>query len=423
MLDEYFEIEGKNRLFGDITVHSAKNAVLPMMAGAILTDEPVTIQECPDITDIYAMSSILEKLGVDVKKSGRDITISGSPKLGEVPDFLACTLRSSVYMLGALLSTVGRVELAKTGGCKIGARPVDIHIDGLKTLGAKVEENDGKIICSADKLKGGEFFLKYPSVGATENLILSAVKAKGTTSLFGVAREPEILSLCDMLNKMGAKIYGAGTSVIRIDGVDRLFGATIKPIGDRIVAGTYACAVAVTGGKVTIHNADTKYLGGLLSRLVSDHYTVKDSGLSFSVESDGVNFPCDFYTGAYPMFPTDLQAPYSAVLLYANGKSEINETVFENRFSHIEEYKKFGAKVHISGQTAKIFGCKELYGATVSANDLRGGAGLIIAALGANGKSEIGGLHFIDRGYENIEKDLFSLGAKITRIYKNAENP
>lgn len=415
MCEEYFEIEGGNHLFGDIIVHSAKNAVLPMMAGAILTDEPVTIEDCPFITDIGVMSSILERLGVDVKRTGRDITISGSPNMSEVPDFLACTLRSSVYMLGALLSTVGRVELAKTGGCKIGARPVDIHIDGLKTLGAKVEESDGKIICTADKLKGGEFFLKYPSVGATENLVLSAVKAKGETSLYGVAREPEIISLCDMLNKMGARISGAGTSVIRIDGVDRLCGAKIKPLGDRIVAGTYVCAVAVAGGKVTIHNADPRYLGGLLSRIVSKHCIITDNGLSFSVESDGTNLPCTFYTGAYPMFPTDLQAPYSAVLLYANGKSEINETVFENRFSHIEEYKKFGANVCVSGQSAKIFGGKPLSGTRVYANDLRGGAGLIISALGASGRSEIFGLDYIDRGYEKIEKDLASLGAKIQR--------
>lgn len=412
---EYLEITGGNPLIGKTRVHAAKNAVLPIMAAATLASSPVEIYDCPDITDVDSMCGILSSIGVSTEKNGRTLTVFGEPTAADVPDYLSCALRSSVFMLGALLTRLGEVRLFTPGGCRIGARPMDIHIDGLCALGASVEYGDDNLRLYAKKLKGAEIRLKYPSVGATENLLLAAAGAEGETVLIGCAREPEIESLCQLLRLMGAGIEGEGTPVIKIRGTNRFDGARITPVFDRIVTGTVMTAVAVTGGRVEIDNCNSSALGAVVTSLVSKHFTVIDGGGMMTIESDGVLFPTDIVTGPYPLFPTDMQAPFMAAQCYAAGVSQTTETVFENRFAHVGELVKTGADISLENEVATVSGGKKLHGADMYAADLRGGAGLVVAALGAEGQSRVFNLRHIDRGYEKIEDVFSSLGGKISR--------
>ena len=414
MRNEYFEIVGGDPLFGKTKVYSAKNAVLPMLAGAMLTSESVVIKDCPHISDVENMVKIRECLSLKTTWHGRDIVAYGKVENNHIPEHLAGVMRSSVFMLGPLLVETGKVKLHTPGGCKIGARPIDIHLDGLEKLGAKIRLLDDGVECSADRLHGAEIVLRYPSVGATENLISAAVKAKGKTTLIGVAREPEVVSLCDMFIGMGAKIQGAGTSVIKIQGVENLYGTTVTPVTDRIVAGTIILAVALTGGKVRVEGCEIRHLGALVTKLVSKHFVVIDSVGGVTVESDGQIEPFDVFSGPYPKFPTDLQPIATAVLCQLRGESLVEEKVFENRFLYANELQKMGAEINVFKDKLLIRG-SSLLGADVTATDLRGGAGLVVAGLKAKGVTKVSGVEHIDRGYENIEYLFSNLQAKIAR--------
>lgn len=414
MANEFFEIVGGNGLCGKTGVYSAKNAVLPMLAGAMLTEDKVVIKDCPHISDVDNMLKIRRCLSLETGWKDRDIVASGKLEGNHVPESLAGVMRSSVFMLGPLLAKTGRVKLHTPGGCKIGARPIDIHLKGLEQLGAKINIVDDGVECVADRLVGADVVLRYPSVGATENLITASVLAKGSTTLIGVAREPEVVSLCEMLVGMGAKIKGAGTSVLKIEGVPNLYGTTIKPVEDRIVSGTVILATALTGGKVTIHGCDIAHLGALATKLVSKHFVIVDSSVGVTVESDGHVKPFDVFSGPYPKFPTDLQPIATAVLAQLDGVSVVEEKVFENRFTYANELKKMGADIVMSEGRLLTNG-KPLTGAEVEAKDLRGGAGLVVAGLNAKGKTKVFGVEYIDRGYEKMEYLFSSLGAKISR--------
>ena len=414
MKKEVLEIIGGKRLEGKTKVYSAKNAVLPMLAGAMLTKETVTIKDCPFISDIENMLKIRDILSLSTSWSGRDIVASGSVCNNHIPESLARVMRSSIFMLGPLLTETGNVKMHLPGGCRIGARPIDIHLNGLEKLGAKIEVFDNYVLCRGDRLKGADVVLRYPSVGATENLISASVKAKGETTLIGVAREPEVVSFCDMLNSMGAKIKGAGTSVIKIIGVDNLYGTTIKPVTDRIVAGTIILATALTGGRVRIDDCCVNHLGALATKLASPNIQIVSSLDSVVVESDGNVKALDMISGPYPKFPTDLQPIATAVLCQGKGQCVVEEGVFENRFSYVNELIKMGAKISLLGERATVQSA-QLIGTEVEATDLRGGAGLVVAGLNAKGTTVVSGVEYIDRGYEEIEKIFQNLGAKIIR--------
>ncbi len=415
MKSECLKIEGGNRLNGETKVYSAKNAVLPMLAAAMLTEDKVAIKDCPKITDIDNMLKIRECLSLETVWQDRTIIASGKMKDGHIPESLAGVMRSSVFMLGPMLAQKGKVKLHTPGGCKIGARPIDIHLSGLEKLGAKVKLYDDGVECIAKRLRGAEIVLRYPSVGATENLITAAVKAKGDSTLIGVAREPEVVSLCEMLVGMGAKISGLGTSVLKITGVDELYGTTITPVTDRIVAGTVILAVALTGGKVRIDGCNINHLGALATKLVSKNMVIVDDMGGVTVESDGKLCPTDVASGPYPKFPTDLQPILAAVLCQVDGVSTVEERVFESRFSYVGQLKEMGANISVVKDKAVIVGGR-LYGAEVGAKDLRGGAGIVVAALNAKGTTFVRGVEYIDRGYEKIEYLFASLGGKISRI-------
>lgn len=415
MKREIFVIEGGNSLFGRTEIHGAKNAVLPMLAASILSPAPVTVRDCPHISDVDDMLSVLDAVGVRTERSGRDITVSGAPSVTEIPSGLACAMRSSVYMLGALLSACGEVRLYAPGGCRIGARPLDIHFDGLARLGAKVEFGEDHVLCAARRLVGTDIVLRYPSVGATENLIMAAVKARGTTRLIGAAREPEVVSLVRLLVRMGADISGEGTPVVTIRGVESLDGAKVQPVKDRIVAGTVMAAVAVCGGRVELYGADSSVMGAIISPFLGAHTFLVEHGGAMVFESDGMLAPTDVGTGPYPLFPTDMQAPFMACQCYASGMSTMRETVFEDRFAHVPELISMGAGIALAGNTAFVDGSAGMHGAEVAARDLRGGAGLVVAALGAKGRSTVSGVRYIDRGYEDLSALFGVLGASVVR--------
>ncbi len=403
-------------MFGETVIHGAKNAVLPLLASSVLTSKPVTVLDCPNITDVNAMAEVLRALGMHVSKNGRSITVSGEPNAMSVPPHLSSVMRSSMFLLGSMLTKTGEVRMANPGGCNIGPRPLDIHLDGLQLMGATVETGADYVHCYARRLQGADILMRYPSVGATENLMMSAVLAKGSTSLIGCAREPEIVSLAEGLRAMGARIRGEGTSVIKVDGVDELDGAVITPVEDRIAAGTFLAAAALAGGEVEIKNINAKYLQSVICQLATPHCAITDKSGILSVKSDGIILPSDISTGPYPLFPTDMQAQLMACQCAADGGvSTMHETVFENRFAHALEYAKMGVKISVCNKVATIYGGTLKGSETLTASDLRGGAGLVIAALKANGESVISGVEFIDRGYEKLENALMQLGASVGR--------
>ena len=415
MQNEIFEIIGGSKLGGMTKVYSAKNAVLPMLAGAMLTKEEVTIKDCPIITDIDNMFKIRDCLSLSTAWQGRNIVASGSVENNHIPESLAGVMRSSIFMLGPLLVETGKVRLHLPGGCKIGARPIDIHLDGLSKMGAKIEVFDNGVQCEADRLQGAEIILRYPSVGATENLISAAVKARGETTLIGVAREPEVVSFAEMLVSMGARISGIGTPVVKIKGVECLHGTTVKPATDRIVTGTIILATALVGGRVFIDGGNIRHIGALATKLASKNCEIVEFHDGIIIESDGEMSAFDLSSGPYPKFPTDLQPIAVSALCQMKGHCAVEENVFENRFSYTDELVKMGAQISLIGDRAIINGAS-LVGKNVVAKDLRGGAGLVVASLKASGVTRVSGVAHIDRGYENIEKIFSSLGAKIVRI-------
>lgn len=413
-MDKYI-INGGKKICGDITAESSKNAVLPMLAACVLTDEEVIIQNCPKISDVMNMLKILNYLGASTYFSDNNLVVnaSGINKF-DVPTELSKELRASVLLLGALLSRNKKVKLAYPGGCDIGMRPIDIHIDALRHLGAVVGESEGEILCDGYCLAGNDVYLDFPSVGATENIILTSVLLKGITKIHNPAKEPEIVDLAMLLNKMGAKVSGAGSNTIVIEGVKRLSGATHKPIPDRIEVGTYLIAAAITGGEIEIKNVKPENISSLIVKLC-------DNTCKISLKNDiihlvsGMRKSFSVATGPYPYFPTDMQAQCTSLLSVSSGISVVEENVFEMRFRHIPELIKMGADIKVRGSTAIIRGVKKLHAAEVTAYDLRCGAALVLAGLVAEGKTVVCGIKHLERGYLEMDKKLRCLGADIIK--------
>ncbi len=413
---EKYIINGGRPLSGKLKIESAKNAVLPILAASILTDEEVVIMSCPKIKDVMNMIKILNYLGVKTEFHQDNLIVDSSGLNSyTIPADLAGELRSSIFMMGSLLSRVKKARISYPGGCNIGLRPIDIHISALTELGVLVTEACGEIICTTDGVKGREIYLDYPSVGATENAMLSAVMAKGKTEIHNPAKEPEIIDLMNFLNSMGARVFGAGTSTIFIEGVKRLHGTCYKPIFDRIECGTYLIAAAITGGEIELSNCNAKNISSLIHKLCDNtcKMTVKNDIIHLKSGKCKKSFSLD--TGPYPCFPTDLQAQTMSLATVSEGTSVITETVFETRYNHVPELIRMGANVSVKGRTAIIQGVKRLHGASVTAKDLRGGAALVIAGLGAEGKTVVNDVRHIERGYLDFDKKLNALGAQIKR--------
>ncbi|MGN1042169.1 MAG: UDP-N-acetylglucosamine 1-carboxyvinyltransferase [Christensenellales bacterium] len=410
-------INGGQALYGEVKIQGAKNAILPLFAAAVLTEEKVVITNVPDLADVDNMIKILKNLGVKVERYGSCAVIDASVISDcEIPNNLAKELRSSVFLLGSVLSRCGKAKVAYPGGCDIGLRPIDIHIKALRDLNVEVEESKGYIFCDAKNFQSNEINLDYPSVGATENVILCSAISEGTTVLHNAACEPEIVDLQNFLVRMGAKIVGAGTSVIKIHGVKSLHGTQYDAMPDRIVAGTYAIAVAMNGGAVRLNGARISDMRALLSKLSKTSCNIIQDGGSIYIKSNGkpISVP-RVTTQPHPGFPTDLQAPMMALQTVSDGVSIFTENIFENRFRHVGELIKMGADIVINGRTAVVKGVNILTGTDVYAQDLRGGAALVLAGLKAEGVTTVHGVHYIDRGYEKIEEVFRSLGADIRR--------
>lgn len=415
-MKEYI-IDGGLPLDGQVNICGAKNSILPLMAASILTDEIVVLHDCPNISDVDSMIKILEGLGSKIIKNGRDIVIDNSNVENmQIPGSLAKELRSSIFLLGSLLSRLKQAKVAYPGGCDIGLRPIDIHIAGLKELGIDIQEQGGYIICNAQNMKSADIVLDLPSVGATENLMMSAVFIKGRTVIRNCAKEPEICDLQRFLNCMGAKIKGAGSSVIIIEGVDKLHGVEYTPIPDRIVAGTYLIATAMCGGNVELINVNSEHISSLISKLSKTTCKIYIKNDRILIKSRGRQKSLDcIETMYYPGFPTDLQSQIMAMQAISKGTSVIVENIFETRFKTASELKKLGADITIKGRVAVVRGVRELIGGEVVATDLRGGASLVLAGLAAKGQTVIKDIHHIDRGYEDMSEVLGSLGANIRR--------
>lgn len=415
---EKYIINGGNRLFGNVDVQSAKNSVLPILAAAVLTDGEVRIHKIPHITDVQNMVKILSRLGCKSVFDGDDLIIDSSEADShEIPSELAHELRSSVFLLGSVISRFRMAKIAYPGGCDIGLRPVDLHLTGLKRLGVEISEESGYIICRCERLKGNEVMLDCPSVGATENIMLAAVKAEGTTVIRNAAREPEIEDLQRFLNLLGAKVRGAGSGTVCIEGVKKLGGCSFTPIPDRIEAGTFLITAAMCGGKIVLNNAGAENLSSLLHKLRENGCKIQVFGDKIELESSRkLASVKSVETQPYPGFPTDLQAQFTALCCVCRGHSIITENLFETRFKYVPELRKMGADVTVVGRCAFVRGVDTLKGANVVAHDLRGGAALVAAALSAEGRSEILELSHIDRGYGSFEYKLRALGGDIVRV-------
>lgn len=413
-------VNGGRRLEGELSVHGAKNSALPLLSAAVLAHGETVLHNCPCLTDVDAACRILSTLGCRCRRSGGTVTVDASNVTGsEIPDNLMREMRSSIVFLGSVLGRCGRCRLSFPGGCELGARPIDLHLAAMKQMGAEITEEHGYIDCVAENgLHGAKITLSFPSVGATENILLAAVTAKGYTEIHNAAREPEITDLCDYLSKCGAKISGAGECVIVVEGVPRLEPCEHSVIPDRIVAQTYLCAAALTGGELILTHCDASHISGfmnILEAMGAKMYSYGGEKLYISCHRR-LKAPPTIRTMPYPGFPTDIQAPFMALCTTAEGTSVFVETIFENRFRHVPELVRLGADIKAEGRVCVVQGVKKLSGAKVCAAELRGGAALVIASLAAEGTSEITGLNYIDRGYEAIETSFRSVGADIKRV-------
>ncbi|CAK7072366.1 UDP-N-acetylglucosamine 1-carboxyvinyltransferase [Tissierella carlieri] len=414
---EKYIINGGNRLTGEISISGAKNAVLPILAATVIGGNKSIISNIPNLRDVEIMKEILIALGCAVDGTGSTMVIDSKP-LNQiiVPEELVREMRSSIIFMGAMLARTGEVIISYPGGCEIGPRPIDLHLKALRNMGAEIEESHGHLYCKAEGLKGADIQLDYPSVGATENIILAGVTAEGTTIIRNAAREPEIIDLQNYLNKSGARISGAGTSVITIEGVKDLRDVTHSIISDRIVTGTIMTAAAITGGDIIINNVIVDHVIGIIAKMKEAGVMIYSNGTSMKVTGPRRINPIEMLqTLPYPGFPTDMQAQMMALLSIANGTSIISETVFENRFKHAEELTRMGANIKTFGRVAVISGVKELTGAKTTAKDLRGGAALTLAGLVARGTTEVYNIHHIERGYEDLHLMLQKLGADIIK--------
>lgn len=413
-------VKGGNRLVGAVKTSGAKNAVLPIIAASILGTTPSHLDEVPMLEDVHTISEVLKCLGLAVKCSPeKNVLDIDSTEITsyEAPYELVRTMRASFLVMGPLLARIGKARISMPGGCAIGARPIDIHLKGFEALGVKIEQGHGYIEASAPEgLKGTSIYFDFPSVGATENIMMAASLAEGTTILENAAEEPEIVDLANYLNKMGAKIRGAGTDTIRIEGVDKLHGADYTIIPDRIEAGTYMIAAAMTGGDVVVENVLPEHQKPLIAKLREAGAVVEEDIDKVRVIGQNPLKAVSIKTLPYPGFPTDMQAQMMAMMVIAEGRSKVTETVFENRFMHVVELNRMGAQISTEGRSAVIDGPCKLTGCDVRATDLRAGAAMILAGLVAEGTTRIGDLHHIDRGYENIVAKLKKLGADIERV-------
>ena len=409
------EIEGQHELTGTIRIGGAKNATVALIPAAILSDEEVTICNIPEITDTEALCDILKELKVDIKRASESIIINSKNMENiEIKESFSKKLRASYYFMGALLGKYKKAIMYFPGGCSIGARPIDLHLKGFEALGAKVTNEKNKYIVEADELKGANIYLDIASVGATINILLAAVKAKGITVIDNAAKEPEIVNVATFLNNMGAKITGAGTSTIRIEGVDYLHKCFHEVIPDRIEAGSYIIMGALAGKNLKVDNIIPEHLDSLTSKL-------EEIGVELEIGRDYIMVleqhkykPTNIKTAVYPGFPTDLQQPFTVLLTRCNGKSKVTETIWENRFMHVAYLNQLGADITIKNQTATIIGPTKLTASTVVATDLRAGAAMVAAALIAEGTTTITNIEHILRGYEQIVEKLTSVGAKIS---------
>ncbi len=407
-------IEKSPPLSGIINISGAKNAVLPIMAASILSSGEVLLEDIPWLEDVIVMERVLSSIGLEIGESGDNLYIKGSDNIKcEAPYELVRKMRASFLIMGPLLTRMGRVKMALPGGCNIGSRPVDLHLKGFSAMGADIKMGHGYVEASAARLKGSKIYLDFPSVGATENIMMAATLAEGTTIIENAAEEPEIVDLANFLNEMGARVIGAGTDIIRIEGVDELKGAHHTVIPDRIEAGTYMAAVAMTGGKATIKNVEVEHLRPVIAKLTEIGIIISMGENEIVVDGSNGMGHVDVKTMPYPGFPTDLQPQMMAMLSVARGTSIIIETVFENRFQHVPELKRMGADIKIEGRSAVVQGVESLTGAEVRATDLRAGASLVLAGLVADGRTDVVEVQHIQRGYVDMKGKLEKAGAKI----------
>ncbi|PEC21125.1 UDP-N-acetylglucosamine 1-carboxyvinyltransferase [Bacillus cereus] len=417
-------VRGGKRLNGTVRVEGAKNAVLPIIAAALLaSDGKNVLSEVPVLSDVYTINEVLRHLNAEVVFENNQVTIDASKELNiEAPFEYVRKMRASVQVMGPLLARNGRARIALPGGCAIGSRPIDQHLKGFEAMGAKVQVGNGFVEAYVEgELKGAKIYLDFPSVGATENIMSAATLAKGTTILENAAKEPEIVDLANFLNAMGAKVRGAGTGTIRIEGVDKLYGANHSIIPDRIEAGTFMVAAAITGGDILIENAVPEHLRSITAKM-------EEMGVKIIEENEGVRVigpdklkAVDIKTMPHPGFPTDMQSQMMALLLQADGTSMITETVFENRFMHVEEFRRMNADIKIEGRSVIMNGPNSLQGAEVGATDLRAAAALILAGLVSEGHTRVTELKHLDRGYVDFHKKLAALGATIERVNEKVE--
>lgn len=416
---EKLVIRGGKPLEGTVRVSGAKNAVLPIIVASMLGTTESVLTEIPKLDDVHTVCEVISSLGVHISQPEEGTLVIDASQLTSTaaPYDLVRRMRASFLVMGPLLARKGRAKISLPGGCSIGARPIDLHLKAFEAMGAVIHLENGDIEASVEGgLKGAQIYLDFPSVGATENVLMAASLAEGKTVLENAAEEPEIVDLATYLNSMGANIRGAGTNIIRIEGVKELHGATHAVIPDRIEAGTFMVGAAMTGGNVYVENALSEHLKPLVAKL-------KEVGATVEEDIDGIRVighkplrPADIKTLPYPGFPTDMQAQFMALTTICEGTSVITETVFENRFMHVDEFKRMGAKIRIEGRSAIVEGVAKLKGADVNATDLRAGAALVLAGLVAEGKTKVGYLYHIDRGYDNLVQKLQRLGADIVRV-------
>jgi len=419
-------VRGGQRLSGTVQVEGAKNAVLPVIAATLLASEGKSIiKNVPPLSDVYTINEVIRHLNTDVEFANGEVTVNASRELFvEAPFEYVRKMRASVLVMGSLLGRTGKARVALPGGCAIGSRPIDQHLKGFEAMGAKVKVGNGFIEAEVDgRLHGAKVYLDFPSVGATENIMMAAVLAEGTTILENVAKEPEIVDLANFLNKMGGNVVGAGTGTIRIEGVDRLYGVEHSIIPDRIEAGTFMVAAAITKGDVLVKGAIPEHLSSLIAKMEEMGVKIIDEGEGVRVIGPDSLKSVDIKTMPHPGFPTDMQSQMMALLLAADGTSVITETVFENRFMHAEEFRRMGAEIKIEGRSVIMDGPTALQGAEVAATDLRAAAALSIAGLVADGYTRVTELKHLDRGYVNFHQKLAALGADIERVNEADETP
>lgn len=412
-------VTGGNTIHGEVTISGAKNAVLPIIVGTLLAEDITVLHDVPKLSDVATIKEVLEILGAKVELHDHTMTVdSRNLNNYNAPYNYIQKMRASVLIMGPLLARLGKAKISMPGGCAIGTRPIDLHLKGLEALGADIQINHGDMNATAinGKLKGARIYLDFPSVGATEHIMMAAATAEGTTIIENAAEEPEIVDLANFLNSMGASIRGAGTNVIKIEGVAKLHGTTYTIIPDRIEAGSYMIAAAITGGDLLVKNVIIDHIKPLIAKLEECGMEIREEGNNLRMIGKQPLKAVDIKTMPYPGFPTDMQAQFMALMTVAEGTSVFTETVFENRFMHADELRRMGANIKIDGRSAIVEGVPRLTGCKVKATDLRAGAALIIAALVAEGQTEITELHHIDRGYEDLIKKFQTIGADIVRI-------